>query len=58
MTRGERRESLNLRISPELKRQVTEYSQRLGISINAAAAVLLARAVAAETTAPHIEQEA
>jgi len=32
---------LNLRVSPELKRRVVEHAARTGISINAAASVLL-----------------
>jgi predicted HicB family RNase H-like nuclease len=40
--------SLNLRVPPELKRQVAEYAQRTGISINAAACVLLADGLRAE----------
>lgn len=46
--RGEPTESLNLRVSPDLKRRVVAYAFRMGVSINAAACVLLARAVAAE----------
>lgn len=46
--RGEPRESLNLRIPPALKRQVEEYAQRTGISVNAAATLLLSAAVRAE----------
>jgi len=48
VVRGEPRESLNLRVAPELKRQVEEYAQRTGISLNAAACVLLAEALRAE----------
>lgn len=40
--------SLNLRVAPEIKQQVEEYAQRAGISINAAASVLLAEALRAE----------
>lgn len=40
--------SLNLRVAPEIKQQVEEYSQRMGVSINAAASVLLAEALRAE----------
>jgi predicted HicB family RNase H-like nuclease len=42
VARGDRRESLNLRVSPDLKRQIEAYAERVGISINAAACVLLA----------------
>jgi predicted HicB family RNase H-like nuclease len=45
VARGDRRESLNLRVSPDLKRQVEEYADRFGISINAAASVLLTEAL-------------
>jgi predicted HicB family RNase H-like nuclease len=44
----EPRESLNLRVPPALKRQVEEYAERAGISVNAAACILLAEAVRAE----------
>ena len=40
--------SLNLRVAPEIKRQVEEYAQRSGISINAAASVLLTEALRAQ----------
>ncbi|MGJ6963204.1 toxin-antitoxin system HicB family antitoxin [Streptosporangium sp. G11] len=45
--RGALRESLNLRVSPEVKRQIEQYAARTGISINAAA-VLLAEGLRAE----------
>ncbi|MEV5004587.1 toxin-antitoxin system HicB family antitoxin [Streptomyces sp. NPDC093064] len=48
MARGDCRESLNLRVPPDLKRQVEEYAHRAGISINAAACVLLAEALRLE----------
>jgi predicted HicB family RNase H-like nuclease len=48
VARGERRESLNLRVSPSLKRQIEEYAERVGISINAAACVLLAEGLRTE----------
>ncbi|MEV0116440.1 toxin-antitoxin system HicB family antitoxin [Streptomyces sp. NPDC050844] len=48
MARGDRRESLNLRVPPDLKKQVEEYAHRAGISINAAACVLLADALRLE----------
>jgi predicted HicB family RNase H-like nuclease len=48
VTEGVRRESLNLRVVPELKRQIEEYARKTGISINAAAAVLLAEGLRAE----------
>jgi predicted HicB family RNase H-like nuclease len=46
--KGETRESLNLRVPPALKRQVEEYALRTGISVNAAACVLLAEALRTE----------
>lgn len=42
------RASLNLRVPPDLKRQVEAYAQQMGISANAAACVLLAEALRAE----------
>lgn len=39
---------MNLRVAPELKRQVGEYAREKGISINAAASVLLAAGLRAE----------
>jgi predicted HicB family RNase H-like nuclease len=45
---AEARESLNLRVPPALKRQVEEYAERAGISVNAAACVLLTEAFRAE----------
>ncbi len=48
MIRGEPRESLNLRVSPDLKRQVEEYARAKGISINSAAAVLIAEGIRTE----------
>ncbi|WP_157987113.1 toxin-antitoxin system HicB family antitoxin [Streptomyces atratus] len=48
MVRGDRRESLNLRVPPDLKRQVEEYADETGISINAAACILLAEALRVE----------
>jgi predicted HicB family RNase H-like nuclease len=44
----DQRESLNLRVPPELKRQVEEYARRAGISVNAAACVLLAEGLRTE----------
>ena len=44
----ELRESLNLRVPPTLKRQVEEYAERAGISLNAAACVLLAEGLRAD----------
>jgi predicted HicB family RNase H-like nuclease len=44
----EPRESLNLRVPPDLKRQVEAYAKRLGISVNAAASILLAEGFRAE----------
>jgi predicted HicB family RNase H-like nuclease len=37
----EPRESLNLRVPPDLKRQVEAHAREFGISVNAAACVLL-----------------
>ncbi|MGW4444630.1 toxin-antitoxin system HicB family antitoxin [Streptomyces sp. NPDC004682] len=48
MARGDRRESLNLRVAPELKRRIEEYAERVGISINAAACVLLTEGLRAQ----------
>ncbi|MFI7073561.1 hypothetical protein [Micromonospora sediminicola] len=48
MVRGEPKASLNLRVSPELKRQIEEYAARAGLSITAAAVVLLAEGLRAE----------
>jgi predicted HicB family RNase H-like nuclease len=45
---SEQRESLNLRVPPDLKRQVEEYAARLGISVNAAACVLVTEGLRAE----------
>ena len=47
MPRGDPRESLNLLVSPEVKRRVTEFAQVAGISTNAAASVFLADAAQA-----------
>ncbi|MGP4088170.1 hypothetical protein [Streptomyces sp. KR55] len=48
MAGGDRRESLNLRVPPDVKRQVEEYARGAGISLNAAACVLLADALRRE----------
>jgi predicted HicB family RNase H-like nuclease len=48
VARGDVRESLNLRVPPDLKRQVEAYAQLKGISVNAAACVLAAEGVRAE----------
>ncbi|WP_158239697.1 toxin-antitoxin system HicB family antitoxin [Streptomyces carminius] len=48
MARGDRRESLNLRVPPDLKRQIEAYAERVGISINAAACVLLVEGLRTE----------
>jgi hypothetical protein len=40
LTRGAEWRALNLRVTPDLKTQVCQYERQLGISINAAAAVL------------------
>ena len=42
------KEDLHLRIQPALKRQVEDYADRAGISVNAAATLLLAAALRAE----------
>ena len=44
---GQPKESLYLRVPPELKRQVEGYAEARGISVNAAASVLLAEALRA-----------
>ncbi|MBA9007552.1 toxin-antitoxin system HicB family antitoxin [Thermomonospora cellulosilytica] len=48
VVRGAPRESLNLRVPPELKRRIIEYAEQVGISINAAAVVLLTEGLRAE----------
>jgi len=48
VVRGEPRESLNLRVPPALKRQVEEHAERAGVSVNAAASLLLAAGLRAE----------
>jgi predicted HicB family RNase H-like nuclease len=45
---NEPRESLNLRVPTDLKRRVEEYARQFGISVNAAACVLLAEALRVE----------
>lgn len=45
---NERRESLNLRVIPEVKRQVVEYADHMGISINAAAILLITEGARAQ----------
>lgn len=44
----EPRESLNLRVPPDLKRKIEAHAERMGISVNAAACVLLAEGLRAE----------
>jgi len=46
--RGEARESLNLRVPPGLKRQVEEWARQAGVSVNAAATLLLAEGLRAD----------
>jgi hypothetical protein len=48
VVRGAVRESLNLRVPPELKRRVEEYAQAKGVSVNAAGILLLAEGLRAE----------
>lgn len=48
MVKGAPKESLNLRVSPELKQRVVEYAERIGVSINAAACLLLTEGLRAE----------
>lgn len=43
--RGAERQSLNLRVSPDIKHGVEAYAEANGISINAAASVLLTQAL-------------
>jgi len=45
---GAPRESLNLRVPPELKQKIEAYAQAAGVSINAAACLLLAEALRIE----------
>lgn len=44
--RGAPKESLNLRVSPETKRTVEAYAEEIGLSINAAAIVLINKGAA------------
>jgi predicted HicB family RNase H-like nuclease len=48
VVRGVARESLNLRVPPELKRQIEALAEAKGISINAVAILLLGDALRAE----------
>lgn len=48
VVRGAPRESLNLRVPPELKQQVEEYAEVKGVSTNAAAILLLAEGLRVE----------
>jgi predicted HicB family RNase H-like nuclease len=48
VVRGAPRESLNLRVPPELKAQVDGYAEAKGISINSAAILLLTAGLRAE----------
>ena len=48
VVRGAPRESLNLRVPLELKQHVEEYAQMKGVSINAAAILLLGEGIRAE----------
>lgn len=48
VVRGAPRESLNLRVPPELKRQIEEHAAQSGVSINAAACLLLAEGLRTE----------
>jgi len=48
VVRGAPRESLNLRVPPELKQQVDEHAEVKGVSINAAAILLLAEGLRVE----------
>lgn len=48
VVRGAPRESLNLRVPVDVKERVVEYADRVGISINAAAVVLLTAGLRAE----------
>jgi predicted HicB family RNase H-like nuclease len=48
VARGALRVSLNLRVPPELKALVDEYADLKGVSINAAAILLLAEGVRVE----------
>lgn len=45
---GAPRESLNLRVPPELKTEVEAYAQVKGVSVNAAAILLLGEGLRAE----------
>jgi predicted HicB family RNase H-like nuclease len=48
VVRGEQRESLNLRVPTAIKQQVEEYAQLKGVSINAAAILLISEGARAE----------
>lgn len=48
VTRGAPRDSLNLRVPSDLKRQIEENAAQSGISINAAACLLLLEGLRAE----------
>ncbi|MFI0372795.1 toxin-antitoxin system HicB family antitoxin [Actinomadura sp. 1N219] len=48
VARGAPRESLNLRVPPALKRRIEEYAEEAGVSINAAACLLLGEGLRTE----------
>lgn len=48
MTRTSPHDSLNLRVGPELKQRIRDYARVTGITLNAAASVLLDRGLRAE----------
>lgn len=48
VVRGAPRESLNLRVPPELKAEVERFAEVKGVSINAAAILLLVEGVRSE----------
>lgn len=47
MGKSRERASLNLRIPPPLKARIEDYAARMGLSLNAAASVLLDRGLRA-----------
>ena len=48
MAKGDLKEPLNLRLSPNLKRKVEDYAARTGISLNAAASILIDKGLTSE----------
>jgi predicted HicB family RNase H-like nuclease len=57
MTGSTATESMNLRVTPDLKRQVRNYATDNGLSVNAAVAELLAYALAEEAVAARARED-